>query len=152
MLSLLAIPGLLSASTSPTSVPVSGQLLAQQWAGIYNRGKVLGPQTAVISLLGYGYLLSQCYGRSNSSNSSRQQDRSWGGYLGAMGLSMAIVPFTLIVMDPTNQALLAVAEGASSLGLEAVGELLVRWKWMNLVRSLLPLAGSLLGLYVLVGP
>lgn len=136
MLSVLAIPGLLSASS-----PVPGQVLAQQWAGIYSRGKVLGPQAAAVSLLGYGYLL---YDRS-------RQNRSWGDCLGAMGLSIAIVPFTLVLMDPTNQALLAVADGASTLGSEAVGALLVRWKWLNLVRSLFPLAGSLLGLYGLVG-
>ncbi|KUI57085.1 Noranthrone monooxygenase [Cytospora mali] len=138
MMSILAIPGLLSATS-----PVSSQLLAQQWAGIYNRGKVLGPQTAVISLLGYGYLM---YDRSSRLNSG------WGDYLCAMGLTIGIVPFTLIIMDPTNQALLRVAEGSSSLGYEAVRELLVRWKGLNLIRSLFPIAGALLGLYGLVGP
>ncbi|ROV88793.1 hypothetical protein VSDG_08985 [Cytospora chrysosperma] len=137
MISILAVPGLLS-----TTTPVPGQVLAQQWAGIYSQGKVLGPQAAVISLLGYGYLL---YGRS-------RQGRGWGDCLGAMGLTIGIVPFTLIFMDPTNQALLRVAEGSSSLGSEAVGELLVRWKWLNLTRSMFPLAGGLLGLYGLVGP
>ncbi|ROW07772.1 hypothetical protein VMCG_03389 [Cytospora schulzeri] len=137
MLSILAVPGLLS-----TTSPVPSQLLAQQWAGIYNRGKVLGPQTAVISLLGYGYLL---YDRS-------RQNRSWGNILGAMGLAVGIVPYTLIVMAPTNQALMNVAKGVSSLGSEAVEELLVKWKWLNLIRSMFPLAGALLGLYGLVGP
>lgn len=61
MISILAVPGLLS-----TTSPVPGHLLAQQWAGVYNSGKVLGPQTAAMTLLGYGYLL---YDRnSNTSN------------------------------------------------------------------------------------
>lgn len=137
MLSLLAVPGLLS-----TSSPAPGQLLAQQWAGIYDRGKVLGPQAAVVSLLGYGYLV---YDRS-------RQDRGWGVYAGAMALTIGIVPFTLAFMAPTNQALLGAAEGASTLQSAAVRELLVRWKGLNLARSLLPLAGALLGLYGLVGP
>ncbi|KAK7743478.1 hypothetical protein SLS53_004012 [Cytospora paraplurivora] len=137
MLSILAVPGLLSTSSS-----VPSQLLAQQWAGIYNRGKVLGPQAAVVSLLGYGYLV---YDRS-------RQNRGWGDYVGAMALTIGIVPFTLIFMDRTNQALLGVAEGASTLQSEVVRELLVRWKGLNLVRSLLPLSGALLGLYGLVGP
>lgn len=137
MLSVLAIPGLLSTTSS-----VPTQLLAQQWAGIYNRGKLLGPQAAVLSLLGYGYLM---YDRS-------RQRRGWGVYLGAMALTIGIVPYTLIFMDRTNQALLGVAEGANVLGAEAVRELLVRWKGLNLVRSLLPLAGAVLGLYGLVGP
>ncbi|ROV96349.1 hypothetical protein VPNG_09052 [Cytospora leucostoma] len=109
MVSMLAVPGLLSISSS-----VPSQLLAQQWAGIYSRGKVLGPRAAVVSLLGYGYLV---YDRS-------RQDRGWGDYVGAMALTIGIVPFTLIFMVPTNQALLGVAEGASTLPSEAVRELI----------------------------
>lgn len=135
MLSALAIPGLLS-----TSSPVGTQLLAQQWAGIYNRGKGLGPQIAVLSLLGYGWLV---YDRT-----SRRQP--WTKFAGAAALSMAIVPFTALFMDPTNQALLAVAGGASALGETAVQALLVKWKGLNLVRSLFPLAGAVLGFWGLV--
>lgn len=138
MLSALAIPGLLS-----TNSAVPTQMLAQQWAGIYNRGKVLGPQAAAVSLLGYGYLM---YDRS-------RQSRGWGKYMGAAALTVAIVPFTGLFMDNTNQALLGVAAGgAGNLSSEAVRELLVRWRVLNLVRSLFPLAGALLGLYELVGP
>lgn len=119
-------------------------MLAQQWAGIYNRGKVLGPQAAVISLLGYGYLM---YDRS-------RQGRGWAKYLGAAALSLGIIPFTGILMAETNKALLGVAAGGpgASLSSEAVRELLVRWRDLNLGRSLFPLAGALLGLYELVGP
>lgn len=138
MLSALAIPGLLS-----TSSAVPSQILAQQWAGIYNKGKVLGPQMAAVSLLGYGYLM---YDRS-------RQSRGWGKYVGAAALTVGIVPFTVFFMDTTNQALLGVAAGtAGHLSSEAVRELLVKWRVLNLVRSLFPLAGALLGLYELVGP
>lgn len=137
-LSALAIPGLLS-----TNAAVPTQMLAQQWAGIYNRGKVLGPQAAAISLLGYGYLM---YDRS-------RQGRGWGKYVGAAALTVGIIPFTAFFMDNTNQALLGVAAGgAGTLSSEAVRELLVKWRVLNLVRSLFPLAGALLGLYELVGP
>lgn len=135
MLSVLAIPGLLS-----TSSPVGAQLLAQQWAGIYNRGKVLGPQAAVLSLLGYGWLV---YDR-------RSRGLPWTTFVGAAALSLGIVPFTVIFMDPTNQALLGVAGGATALGETAVQALLVEWKGLNLVRSLFPLAGAVLGLWGLV--
>lgn len=138
MLSALAIPALLSSSPS-----VPSQVLAQQWAGIYNRGKALGPQAAAVSLLGYGYLM---YDRS-------RQGRGWGKYVGAAALTVGIVPFTVLFMDTTNQALLGAAAGAAgSLSSGAVNELLARWRVLNLVRSLLPLAGALLGLYELVGP
>lgn len=139
MLSALAIPGLLS-----TNSAVPSQILAQQWAGIYNNGKVLGPQAAAVSLLGYGYLM---YDRSRQSPS-----RGWGKYIGAAALTVGIVPFTVFFMDDTNQALLGVAAGGAGLSSEAVRELLNKWRVLNLVRSLFPLAGALLGLYELVGP
>lgn len=135
MLSVLAVPGLLS-----TTLPVSTQGLAQQWAGIYNRGKVLGPQTALLSLLGYAYLAYQ----------QRSQGRPWHVFAGAAAFTIGIVPFTGIFMAPTNQALLQAAEGASSLGSEAVSQLLHKWKDLNLIRSLFPLAGAALGFYGLV--
>lgn len=138
MLSALAIPGLLSTS----SAVLPSQILAQQWAGIYNKGKVLGPQMAAVSLLGYGYLM---YDRS-------RQSRGWGKYVGAAALTVGIVPFTVLFMDATNQALLGVAAGGASLSSEAVRELLEKWKVLNLVRSLFPLAGALLGMHELVGP
>lgn len=137
MLSLLAIPGLLS-----TTTPVPTQLLAQQWAGIYHRGKVLGPQTALFGLLGYGYL---AYERSS-------RGLSWAKFVWAAGLTLGIVPFTVVFMDPTNQALLQVAAGVgAATGEGALRELLVKWKGLNLMRSIFPLAGAALGLWGLVG-
>ncbi|PSR94190.1 hypothetical protein BD289DRAFT_363871 [Coniella lustricola] len=135
MLSILAVPGLLS-----TTSPVHPQSIAQQWAGIYNRGKVLGPQTAVLSLLGYTYLAYQ----------NKSQGRPWHVFVGAAVISIAIVPFTIVVMNPTNQALLQAAEGANNLGSEAVSQLLLKWKDLNLMRSFFPLAGAALGFYGLV--
>lgn len=136
MLSFIAIPGLIG-STSP----VTTQALAQQWAGMYNRGKVLGPQVAVLSMLGYGYLVYQ---------RKSQNQPGWGMFAGAAALTLGIVPFTLLFMDTTVQSLLRVAEGTSVLGETAVKELLVRWKGLNLVRSLFPLAGGVLGFWSLV--
>lgn len=136
MLSLLAIPGLVS-----TTTPVPAQLLAQQWAGIYHRGKVLGPQTAVLALCGYGYL---AYER-------RAQGLPWARFVGAAALTLGIVPFTVVFMDPTNQALLRVAAGTSVVEAQALGDLLVKWKGLNLVRSLFPLAGAALAFLGLVG-
>lgn len=135
MLSLLAIPGLLS-----TTTPVPTQLLAQQWAGIYNRGKVLGPQTAVLAVFGYGYL---AYERSS-------RGVGWAKFAGAAALTLGIVPFTVIFMDPTNQALLKVAAGAGVIGEGALSDLLLKWKGLNLVRSIFPLAGAVLGFWGLM--
>ncbi|KAF3762269.1 DUF1772-domain-containing protein [Cryphonectria parasitica EP155] len=142
MLSILAVPGLLSFSTSSTTSPISTQALAQQWAGIYNRGKVLGPQAAALSLLGYGYL---AYAQHRSRGSG------WQLFVGAAALTVGIVPFTLVFMDATNQVLLEVASGAATVGSEALEGLLLRWKDLNLVRSFFPLAGAVVGLWGLLG-
>lgn len=147
MLSVLAIPGLLSAPS-----PASPHSLAQQWAGLYHRGKVLGPQAAALSLLGYGYLAYAYSSNSSSKEPQRSSRSAW--FVGAAALGLAIVPFTVLVMDPTNQALLGVA-GAHGAGQKveeaAVRALLERWARLNLARSILPLVGATLGLWGLVG-
>lgn len=138
-LSVLAIRGLLD----ETSSPVAARALAEQWAGIYHRGKVLGPGAAVLSLLGYGFLAYQ---------RRVVEARPGGGrFVVAAALTMAIVPFTKVFMAPTNQALLDAADGTRVLGAAAVRELLVRWKDLNVVRALFPLAGAVVGLFALVG-
>lgn len=141
MLSLLAVPGLLSA-------PDSAQALAQQWEGIFNRGMVLCPLTAVLSALGYGYLARAAAAAAGGGQ------RSSGRFVGAAALTFAIMPFTVLVMNPTNQALQRAAAargGESQVGeVQAVRERLRRWSTLNLVRSLLPLASAVLGFWTLV--
>lgn len=135
MLSLLGIPGLLSDSIPP-------QALAKQWEGIYTRGKALGPQMAMASMLGYAYLI---YDR-------RSKGQSYSGYVAAAALSLGIMPYTIIFMMGTNNALLGVASGATKTASEsAVRELLVRWKGLNLLRSVFPFIGGILGIWTLVG-
>lgn len=134
-MSLLAVPGLLSAA-------VPSQALAQQWEGIYTRGKALGPRMALVSLAGYAYL---AYDR-------RSQGQSYAGYIVAAVLSLGIMPYTIVFMSPTNNALLGVAGGATqTLGESAVRELVSKWKDLNLVRSVFPLVGAVIGLWSLVG-
>ncbi|EOO00850.1 hypothetical protein UCRPA7_3694 [Phaeoacremonium minimum UCRPA7] len=102
---------------------------------------MLGPQMALVSMLGYAYLI---YDR-------RSQGQSYSGYAAAAGLSLAIMPYTIILMSPTNNALLGVASGATkTLSESAVRELLVKWKGLNLVRSVIPFVGAVLGLWSLV--
>lgn len=96
----------------------------------------------MLALFGYGYL---AYERRNG------HGLGWAKYVGAAALTLGIVPFTAVAMDPTNQALLKVASGANVLGEAAVHELLVKWKGLNLTRSLFPLVGAAFGFWGLVG-
>ena len=51
-------------------------------------------------------------------------------------------------MNPTNQKLLAKADGGAAVkgDEEEVGDLLKKWETLNGIRSVLPLLGSIAGL------
>lgn len=129
------MPGLLSA-------PVSGALLAQQWQTIFNLGKATAPTIAVASLAAFAYT---AYDRS-------RRHLDWTRYATAGALTLAIVPFTLIFMHPTNQSLLQVAGGGATAAVvndDSVRALITKWAGLNLIRSLLPLGGAVVGLLTL---
>lgn len=81
------------------------------------------------------------------------------------GLTLIMVPFTWVCMTATNNVLFGlqreswnlnqnqtdgVAGGEVTATLEGVRELVVRWGWMHLVRSLFPLVAAVVGLGVCV--
>jgi uncharacterized membrane protein len=65
----------------------------------------------------------------------------WGGLL-----ILAVVPFTLIVIRPTNDRLLADGRDLASA---ETRQLLERWGRLHAVRSALSLAASVIYLYAL---
>jgi len=72
------------------------------------------------------------------------------GLFALAGVTTAsIIPFAWIFMMPTNNELfrLEAASKAEPLVLEISGakELVVKWTWLHFTRSLLPLAGAILG-------
>ncbi|KIX94734.1 uncharacterized protein Z520_09424 [Fonsecaea multimorphosa CBS 102226] len=142
-LSLLATPGL-RRSNANDGVPSS--IISKQWRYIYDSGKSQNPPIAAITAAAYLYLawsahrvaplgqLPLCYGS-------------------AAMLTLGIVPFTLIAMSSTNNKLIqhsnAVPKSPSTPlqqpSDEEVDSLIAQWTTLNLIRSLLPLAGSILG-------
>ena len=67
----------------------------------------------------------------------------------AAGLTVAIIPWTLIVMRKTNDAIAAFEElqdGGDRLDVVSVKALLDRWALMNFARVLSPLLGGIVGL------
>ena len=133
-ITVVSVPGLLAAQ-------IPGRTLAIQWQAIFDRGKVAAPGIALLSLLSYAYLAYSHY----------QEGREWKGFATAALLTIGIVPFTLIAMAPTNNTLIGVASGAvTSVGDEAARQLVEKWGGLNLTRSLLPLAGSVVGLWSLL--
>jgi len=72
-----------------------------------------------------------------------------GAWLAGALLIFAVVPFTLIVIRPTNNRLLDPSIDRTS---ETVRGLLVRWGRLHAVRSALALASSMLFLASLISP
>lgn len=94
------------------------------------------PKVAVVTSLCFLY---GAYG-------AREQRES-KTFLTAAGLGVCIVPFTLIFMAKTNQSLLSSLKAASALSAGEAAHLISKWGTLNLIRSLFPLAASVLGLW-----
>lgn len=133
-LSTIVIPVFLDTDTESTR-------LVRQWARLYHYGHLYMPavSVAVTGLYGYAAL------RKRASN--RKQ---WLIYAAAGATTITMVPFTWLMMVPTNNTLFrleALASAtASAVDLSTVQELVVRWAWLHVVRSVFPLVGAILGL------
>ena len=134
-LSLIAVPVLLDTATD------SPQLL-RQWSRMYHYGHLIMPSMAVGTLL-----LHAC-----TALQQRALGKPWGIFACAGGLTIAIAPFTWTAMEGTNGELFERLERIGGVGkeaaaasdLEEVKGLVKRWSWLHLMRSMLPLAGTLL--------
>jgi hypothetical protein len=131
-LSLVAIPVLLDTTTSTSH-------LLCQWARLYQLGIQLMPAGAIATSLLYGYTVIIKW----------RSSRPWFLYALAGAATMSIVPFTWFVMLPTNNLLFQLnskSQESEVTGLLSVQELIGKWRWLHIVRSLWPLAGATLGL------
>ena len=104
---------------------------------MYAIGKATNPKFAFVTFLAYSY----------AAYDYRSRGLPWAGYAGAGLLTMAIVPWTLITMLPTNKLLLA---GDAKMSVQASADLVRKWGQLNMLRGLWPLAGACLGMWTLV--
>lgn len=148
--SLLAVPAL---SQSHSEDSVSTKALAMQWKRLYDKGATQNPPIAI----GIASLLSYLAWNSDSTvrfglASPRQL------YIASIALTVAIVPWTLVIMKGTNGALHAKARkaGLGSAPKKGVDEwtvkddeevvgLLGSWTTLNGLRSVLPMLGFATG-------
>lgn len=131
-LSLMAVPVFLDTT-------VQAPQLFHQWARTYHYGHQILPTMAIGTLLLYVY----------TSFKKRQAKKAWGIFTLAGLVTVAMVPFTWIVMVPTNNELFRL-EAVSKLepgvmDIIAAKELVVKWSWMHFTRCFFPLAGAILG-------
>jgi hypothetical protein len=116
----------------PSRTGLETRIAALQWAPSYKRATWLQAPLAILSLL-CGVAVWILGG-------------GWG-WLVAAGLVGAVVPFTFVIIMPTNRRLLAPNRDLSS---SETRELLVRWGRLHAVRTLLSLAGAVVYLWLII--
>jgi hypothetical protein len=116
----------------PARMALQTKMAALQWAPSYKRATWLQATLAILSLL-CGVAVWLLGGG--------------GGWLVAAILIGAVVPFTLVIIRPTNHRLLAPDRDLSS---SETRELLVRWGRLHAVRTLLGLSGAIVYLWLII--
>ncbi|ETI19897.1 hypothetical protein G647_08912 [Cladophialophora carrionii CBS 160.54] len=137
-LSLMAVPVLLETTSLPAQ-------LLHQWVTMYAYGHRVLPGLAIVTCLIY---LGVAFTR-------RTRNDAWVRYGLAGIVTVNIVPFTLIFMVSTNNTLFGLERDARVAGLvttdiETGKELVTRWSRLHLMRSMLPLVGTVIGVTAVV--
>lgn len=114
--------------------------MVRQWARLYHYGHIYLPALCVSTTGLYAY----------ASLSKRVADnKQWSRYALAATSTIAMVPFTWLVMTPTNNTLFRLDASELVMELSLVRGLVVRWAWLHVTRSLFPLVGAILGFMTL---
>ena len=126
-------------------------LVLRQWDVMYNRGAALIPPLALISTSAFGWLAYKV--------AAPDKARL---YATAAASVFGIIPYTLLVMLPTNKKLQKKVEEANKskakdelveTGVakgESAKELVDKWNTLHLGRSFFPLISALLGTWAAV--
>ncbi|KAH8810952.1 hypothetical protein F5884DRAFT_854320 [Xylogone sp. PMI_703] len=127
-LSAFVIPVLLDTNASP------GHIL-RQWVRLYHYGHIYLPVLCIATCGIYGI----------SAYQRARNGQKWQAYGYAILLTIAMVPFTWVIMTPTNNTIFELDISNSASDLIYVRALIVKWAWMHVTRSLSPLLGAYLG-------
>ncbi|RAH73277.1 DUF1772 domain-containing protein [Aspergillus aculeatinus CBS 121060] len=142
-LSLISVPAL-AETQRETSAPQG--LIVKLWRKVYDKGKAQNPPVAAATATAFLYLAWSV--RAGGPLFRHSQYSLTGLYTTAAILTLSIVPYTIVTMRPTNNALIRLAqtpEDLTSAGVKESSTLLNRWVFLNGIRSLLPLVGGMLG-------
>lgn len=112
-----------------------------QWSRLYYYGHIYLPALCVTTCGLYGFA---------ALGNQRSNRQAAGRYVLAAISTFAMVPFTWIVMAPTNNILFALDSSESVPDLGSVRDLVITWAWMHATRSLAPLLGAYLGFAALL--
>ncbi|KAL2358512.1 hypothetical protein BJ546DRAFT_960082 [Cryomyces antarcticus] len=131
-------------------------LLARQWAKAYSIGASVAPPMAVAATVAWAWLAAKA---SSSPTTSTSLTSPFTLYTIAAVLTPSIVPYTLTVMAPVNNALAAKAAFYANTPVadkgagedQEVRRLVRRWMWFNAVRAVLVGVGCVAGGWAVVG-
>lgn len=133
-LCFITVPVLLDLANDPT-------VLVSQWRRMYWYGHKTMPVLAIGTFVLYASLCIQ----------RLRARRSWGVLALAAAITMTMLPFTWVVMAPTNNTLFRLdAEGqlgSLTIGTEEAKDLVVKWARLHFMRCLFPLSGALIGTF-----
>ena len=136
-LSLMAVPVLLDTTTQAPQ-------LFHQWVRMYHYGHQVLPTMSVGTLLLYSYV-----------SIIKRNKKSWIVFALAGATTVSMLPFTWAFMVRTNNELFRLEELSKAeplvKGIEEAKELVVKWSWLHLTRSLLPLTGAVMGIIGTIG-
>lgn len=129
-ISLMTIPLFLDTNIQPAH-------MLTQWIRLYHYGHLILPPMAVATCLIYAYTVT----------SKRASGKPWIIYAVAGAVTVSVLPFTWLVMVPTNNTLFRLDDEiiAAVPTLDYVQELVTRWGRLHFVRSSFPLVGAILG-------
>ena len=128
--------------------------MIRQWQKSFDTGKIVHPALALLSSFAYGYLAYKFQG------TLRQTAAEMYGV--CIVANLAIWPWTIFVMMPTNKKLFKRYDESKSLGEnemktevgmpkeDSTKELIGWWSTMNIIRGCLPLVAAVLGAWVSV--
>lgn len=114
--------------------------MLKQWKRLFHYGHMLMPALCILTTSTYAYL---------AWTKRSQRNPLWSKYALAAAVTSAMIPFTLIFMAATNDALFDLESttkpNASAAVLRHVEALLVRWGQLHFVRSCFPISGAVIG-------
>jgi ABC-type iron transport system FetAB permease component len=103
-----------------------------QWSRTYHYGHIILPGICIGTCGLYAF-------------SALRSNKNWRRYAVAGIMTLTLVPFTWIIMTPTNNTLFALEAAGNVSDLGYVHRLVVKWTWMHAARSVFPLIGAILG-------
>ena len=142
-LSAVAIPVLIETRTD-------AHQLFHQWTRVYHYGHQVLPGMAIGTFLLYTLASVQ--------NRRAEKQKQWRLLTLAGLVTVSIIPFTLLIMKPTNDELFRLESitstvqsgevaGVEVMGIKEAEQLVMRWAIMHAMRSTFPLVGAILGAF-----